>query len=73
MEVCHAGCNGICEEGDCEIRVGINEKLSTRKMASLIIELLGSEEIVVVNEPKGRLLKALIEVAKWMGTSVREK
>ena len=73
MEVCHSGCRGICEEGDCDIKVRVGEKLSTRKMASLIIEMLGSEEIIVVNEPKGRLLRALIEVAKWMGASVREK
>lgn len=72
MEVCHSGCKGVCEEGDCEIRVPLNERLSTRKMASLIIEILGSEEIDVINKPKGRLLLALLEVAKWMGASVRE-
>jgi hypothetical protein len=71
LEVCHSGCSGICEEGECEIKVELGKELSTREMAALIIELLGSEEITVVNPPKGRLLLALLEVAKWMGIEVR--
>jgi len=52
--------------------VGVGEEVDARKMASLIIEILASEEVKVVNEPRGRLLKALLEVARWMGIKVSE-
>ena len=71
VEVCHEGCKGVCERGPCEIEVKLNEKVSARKMASLIVEMLSSEEIEVVNEPKGRLINALLEVAKWLGVEVK--
>ena len=66
VEVCHSNCKDVCEDGDCEIKVELNSKVSMRTMASLIIEILSSEEVVVPNEPRGRLLRALLEVAEWM-------
>ncbi len=73
VKVCHSGCNDVCEEGECEIRVPVNEKVGMRTMASLIIELLSAEEIEVLQPPQGRLLNALLEVARWMGINVKEK
>jgi hypothetical protein len=73
VKVCHSGCEDICEEGNCEILVPINEKVNMRTMASLIIELLSAEEIEITQPPKGRLLNALLEVARWMDISVKEK
>ena len=72
IEVCHSNCNGICEEGNCEIKVPLGNEVSMRKMASLIIEMLGQEEIVVINRPKGRLLNALLVLAGWLGIKVSE-
>ena len=73
IEVCHHGCNDICEEGSCEITVPLNDKVSMRKMASLILEMLSQEEILVINKPRGRLLNALLIIAKWLGVKVSER
>jgi len=68
--VCHSGCRDVCEAGDCELRVPLNKEVTVRTLASLIIEVLTAEEVRVCNEPRGRLLWALVEVAKWMGIKV---
>ena len=73
VEICNEGCKNICERGDCEIKVALESPVDARKMASIIIEALGSEELRVVNEPRGRLLNALIEIAKWLGIEVIEE
>ncbi|ALU12452.1 hypothetical protein EYM_03925 [Ignicoccus islandicus DSM 13165] len=70
VEVCHKGCKDVCESGDCEIKINLGSNVSMREMASLIIEILGAEEIRVVNRPRGRLLNALIEVADWFGIKI---
>jgi len=75
VEVCHEGCKDVCEHGDCEILVPLGEKIEMRKVAALIIEVLASEEIEVPNEPRGRFLRALLEVARWLksGEAPRDK
>jgi len=66
VEVCHEGCKDVCERGECEIPVPLGERIGMRKVAALIIEVLASEEVSVPNEPRGRFLKALLEVASWL-------
>jgi len=73
VEVCHKGCNDVCEVGKCEMLVPLNSRVSMRKMASLVIEILGSEEVIVTSKPQGRLLNVFIILAKWLGIKVLER
>ncbi len=71
VEVCNNGCRDVCEEGECEIKVELGKRVPMRTMASLVIEILGAEEVEVVNQPKGKVLNAFLEIAKWLGIEVK--